>query len=60
MRILFALLFAACSLSVFDAKAQETGGNHDEKNSAQAKRGSLFSAGFSPVFFALIKIHIYF
>ncbi|MDD6819319.1 MAG: alpha/beta fold hydrolase [Prevotella sp.] len=29
MRILFALLFAACSLSVFDAKAQETGGKEN-------------------------------
>ena len=29
MRILFALLFTVCSLSAFDAKAQETGGkNH--------------------------------
>ncbi len=26
MRILFALLFAACSLSAFEVKAQETGG----------------------------------
>ena len=26
MRILFALLFTVCSLSAFDAKAQETGG----------------------------------
>ena len=29
MRILFALLFTVCSLSAFDAKAQETGGKNN-------------------------------
>ena len=32
------------------SKHKETVGKHDEKNSAQEKRGSLFSAGFPAVF----------
>ena len=41
MRILFALLFAACSLSAFEVKAQETGGK-DNWEAAERQVIALF------------------